>query len=316
MRNPVQPFLEQFGFFVLDGALASEMERRGADLNDPLWSAKVLLESPELIRQVSLDYFLAGADISVSSTYQATFEGFAKRGLSADAARRLFHQSVRLIQEARDAFWAVPASRGGRLRPLVGASVGPYGAYLANGAEYTGDYDLSESALADFHRPRMVALAESEPDLFCFETIPSFRELNALVNLLSEFPDLTAWMSFSTAGTDRLADGTPFQKAVEVAARSPQIIAVGVNCLAPQNVLPLLRLAAEVTDKPLLAYPNSGEKWDAANHCWLPADETADFGMLARQWFDAGARLIGGCCRTSMKEIAQIRAVLSQIQTA
>ncbi|RME58217.1 MAG: homocysteine S-methyltransferase, partial [Caldilineae bacterium] len=145
--DPFQPFLDRFGVVILDGALATELERRGADLNDPLWSAKVLLENPAMIRQLHYDYFVAGADVAITATYQASFEGFMARGLSQAEAADLMLLSVRLAQEARDAFWAEPANRTGRLRPLVAASIGCYGAFLADGSEYRGDYALDKAAL-------------------------------------------------------------------------------------------------------------------------------------------------------------------------
>src|SRR6185369_14011658 len=155
MPNPIATILETQPIVVLDGALATELERRGADLRDALWSAKVLMESPHLIREVHADYFAAGADCATTSSYQATFEGFAKRGLSHEAAADLMRLSVQLAIDARDTFWADPANRVGRAHPFVAASVGPYGAFLADGSEYRGDYDLSEEQLMDFHRPRM-----------------------------------------------------------------------------------------------------------------------------------------------------------------
>lgn len=310
MKNPIQPFLENQKCFILDGALASEMERRGANLNDPMWSTKMLFESPELVRQISYDYYMAGADVSVSSTYQATFEGFQKKGLDEKEAIEIFQKSIELVKEARDDFWAKSENQIGRAKPLVAASIGPYGAYLADGSEYSGNYNLSVEELMDFHRKRMKTLIECEPDLIAFETIPNQNEVIALVNLISEFPKMTAWLSLSTKGTSLLADSTPFEEAIEIGNQSDQIIAIGVNCLPPENVLPLLKTAKGITSKPLLAYPNSGEKWDAKNHCWLPDAEKGDFGKLALDWYKAGARLIGGCCRTSMADIRKIREVL------
>ncbi len=159
IENPFERFLGDGGVVILDGALATELEQRGANLNDALWSARILLEDPDLIRQVHYDYLVAGADVITTASYQATFEGFARRGLDHEQAAELMRLSVRLALEARDAFWAEPANRAGRVRPLVAASVGPYGAYLADGSEYRGDYGLSVAELMDFHRPRMAVLA-------------------------------------------------------------------------------------------------------------------------------------------------------------
>lgn len=306
-----QPFIEKYGIVILDGALATELERRGADLNDPLWSAKVLLESPQLIRQVHLDYFLAGADVATSASYQATFEGFSKRGTGREQAASLMRSSVRLACEAREEFWSKKENRAGRLRPLVAASVGPYGAYLADGAEYRGGYGLTEEALMAFHRPRLEVLADAGADLLAFETIPCMEEGRALVKLLAAFPGQAAWLSFSCRDEKSLNHGEPIEAAVALANSSPQIVAVGVNCTAPVFVEGLLKRAAIPAEKFLLAYPNSGEGWDAEGKCWLPAPVEKDVPGQARRWFAAGARLIGGCCRTTpddIRELARLRS--------
>ncbi len=140
---------------IVDGALATELERRGADLHDPLWSAKCLLERPDLIREVHLDYLKAGADIVTTATYQATFEGFGGRGIGYEGAARSMRDAVALAIAARDEFWSEPLRRDERLWPLVAASVGPYGAMLADGSEYRGRYSIDDRGLAEFHRPRL-----------------------------------------------------------------------------------------------------------------------------------------------------------------
>ena len=182
---------------ILDGALATELERHGCDLHDPLWSARALIEAPHLIKRVHADYFAAGADCAITATYQATFEGFARRGFTEAEAADLMRSAVRLAVEARDEFWADPAHRVGRPKPLIAASIGSYGAYLADGSEYSGDYGLTEQELIDFHRPRMAVLAATEADLFACETIPCQVEAQALAHLLAEFPERVAWISFS-----------------------------------------------------------------------------------------------------------------------
>src|ERR1700692_3155175 len=197
MHDPVHSFLALRPMMVLDGALATELERRGADLKDPVWPAKSLIERPELIHAVHLDYFRAGADVATTATYQATFEAFAQRGIEAEAAAQLMCDAGAGAAAARDEFWAEESTRPGRLRPLVAASVGPYGAMLADGSEYRGRYALSDTALADFHRPRLRVLADAGADLLAWETIPSFREAQVLADLLQEFPDACAWVSFS-----------------------------------------------------------------------------------------------------------------------
>jgi homocysteine S-methyltransferase len=286
------------------------LERRGADLNDPLWSAKLLLDNPELIRQVHVDYFEAGADVATTASYQATFAGLARRGLDHGQAADIMRRSVRLAQEARDWFWSRPA-RPGRLRPLVAASIGCYGASLHDGSEYRGDYGLSRHQLEDFHRPRMEVLAASGADLLACETIPCLLEAEALVRVLGEFPEVPAWISFSCKDDGHVCHGERLADCLAVAAACEQIIAVGVNCTPPHLVAGLLRSVAGMTRKPLLAYPNSGDTWNAATYSWHAVSRPPiDWGEAAREWHTAGARLIGGCCRTTPDDIrCMVRAL-------
>jgi homocysteine S-methyltransferase len=312
MKNPLTAFLDAHGMMLLDGALATELERRGADLRDALWSAKVLLENPALIRQVHYDYFVAGADVATSASYQATFDGFARRGLDASTAAALMQLSVELAIQARDAFWAIPEHRLGRQRPLVAASVGPYGAFLVNGSEYTGNYGLSLDELMEFHRPRVAVLANSGADLLAFETVPSLLEAEALVRLLPEFPNVYAWLSCSCADGTHLSHGEPFSAVVELANKCKQVVAVGVNCTAPEWIESLLLSVQAIAQKPLLVYPNRGEGWDPVSKCWISATGVDDFQALAQRWVAAGARLIGGCCRTTPADIEVMAAALGR----
>jgi homocysteine S-methyltransferase len=311
VSNPFDRFFVHSDFVMLDGALATELERRGAVLNDALWSARILLENPDLIRQVHYDYLAAGADVITTASYQATFAGFARNGLNHEQAADLMRLSVGLALQARESFWAEPANRTGRERPLVAASVGPYGAYLADGSEYRGDYGLSLAELMDFHRPRMAVLAAAGADLLACETIPCQVEGEALIALLREFPAVPAWLSFSCRNGQEVAGGEPFAGCAALANQSDQIVAVGVNCTAPRYIEELLQIACRVTKKPLLCYPNSGEAWDPHNNCWVGTTGTTDFHTPAQRWRAAGATLIGGCCRTTPEDIRDMRQALA-----
>jgi len=303
----LEPFLEQQGFVMLDGALATELERHGADLKHELWSAKVLMEAPEMIQRVSHDYLLAGADIITTATYQASFEGFENVGINRPRAGNLMQLSVDLAMLAREAFWSHYENHRGRLRPLVAASIGPYGACLADGGEYHGNYGLDKEALVDFHRPRMEELAHSDADMLAFETIPSKLEAQALIDLLAEFPQRKAWLSFSCKDEEQVCHGESFAECAALAETSDQIVAVGINCTAPQYMVPLLESARSVS-KPLIVYPNSGEDWLADEYRW---SGTASGSLNAASWYDAGARVIGGCCRTTPDDIARMRTELN-----
>jgi homocysteine S-methyltransferase len=302
----LDPFLEQRGVVILDGALATEIERRGADLRDPLWSAKLLLDNPALIRQVHYDYFQAGADVATTASYQATMPGLLQRGLNEQQAHDVLRLSVKLAQQARNDF-GQPA---GRLRPLVAASIGCYGAFLHNGAEYRGDYGLSMRQLIDWHHPRLEILATAGADLLACETVPCLVEAEALVRLLEDFPKTPAWLSVSCRDERSLCHGEPFTEVVALANASPNIVAVGVNCTAPRFIEALLNSVCGLDAKPLLAYPNSGETWDAEHGCWRPSPGEPDWRTNVLRWYEAGARLIGGCCRTTPATIRQIAETL------
>lgn len=309
-ENPLERLVREQGFFVLDGGLATTLEARGFDLDDPLWSARVLLEAPGAIRRVHLDFLAAGADCIVTSSYQATLEGFRRRGLGETEAEELLRRSVRLGLEARDAFWSEPRNREGRLRPLVAASVGPYGAYLADGSEYTGDYDLDDEGLYAFHRRRWQILADAGADLLACETLPSRREARVLLGLLEESPGTWAWMSFSCRDGTRLNDGSRFEAVVRDCEAATGVAAVGVNCTSPRHVSSLIDEARRVTDRLLLVYPNSGETWDASAKTWSADPTSLDRGAAAREWHEAGAAGIGGCCRVAPDDIARVRGAL------
>ena len=311
--SPFAPFLGTQGFVLLDGGLATALEARGHDLRDPLWSARVLLEAPEDVRRVHLDYLGAGADCIATVTYQATFEGLRARGLDEGRAAAAFDLAVRLAVEARDAFWAEPSHRGARRRPLVAASLGPYGAYLANGAEYAGEYDLDEDALVAWHRRRWHLLAASGADLLGCETIPSFPEARALVRLLAETPGRWGWISFQCRDGERLADGTPLEVAAAYCGRAPGVAAVGVNCVPPGRVSSLLERARRGTGGVLAAYPNSGERYDASAKAWAPGSAGDDLAAWAPRWLAQGAAVLGGCCRTGPDTIARMRRALLDI---
>jgi homocysteine S-methyltransferase len=304
--DPIAPFLERQGVLVLDGGLATELEARGCDLDDPLWSARALVESPDLVRQVHLDYLEAGADCVISASYQATVEGFVRRGHDEAQAVELLLRSVRLAGEARDAFARTPAGRV-RLRPLVAASIGPYGAARADGSEYTGDYDLDEEGLIAFHRRRWGILGRSGADLLACETIPSMAEARALLTLLRERPEVRCWISFSCRDGVHLADGTGIAAAAAEVSAVPQVLAVGVNCTAPRFIPSLLAEIRRVTGKRLVVYPNSGETYDAGRKTWQSSGEAVDFAQGAEEWHALGAALVGGCCRTGPRHIREIR---------
>ena len=294
--------LEKQKVLVLDGALATELEARGCDINDTLWSAKVLMEQPELIRQVHYDYYAAGADIGISASYQATIPGFMRRGCSEAQARQLIRSSVQLLKEAAEDYWEQQGKRMGKMPPIVAASVGPYGAYLADGSEYRGNYSCSEQELIDFHRERMQLLEEAGADLFACETIPSLREARAILQAMEQ-RKLTCWMSFSCRDAQHICEGTPIAECAEFLQEQDRVEAIGINCTAPEWIEGLIREVRRVSDKPIIVYGNSGEIYDPQAKVWKGAPCGMAYSAWAPRWYAAGANIIGGCCRTGPADI-------------
>lgn len=302
------------GPVVLDGGLATELTARGHDLSDRLWSARLLLTDPGAIEDVHLAYFQAGAQVAITASYQASIEGFAAAGLDRAEALGLMRRSVESAATARDRYREASGDDGPL---LVAGSIGPYGAYLADGSEYRGDYvdTVGADALAAFHRPRMEALRDAGADLLAIETIPSVREAEVVVRLLDEV-DLPAWLSYSCRDGISTSAGEAFEDAIAL-GDDPRIVAVGVNCTAPRFVPRLLARARVATDRPLIAYPNGGDRWDATARTWVAdAGGTFDPDAVAT-WSGLGATWLGGCCGTGPTEIRALAdAVTARGRTA
>ncbi|MBB5119079.1 homocysteine methyltransferase [Streptomyces eurocidicus] len=285
------------GPLVLDGGLSNQLVAQGCDLSDALWSARLLADDPGQIRAAHAAYARAGAQVLITASYQATFEGFARRGIGREKAAALLRSSVALARAA-----------GGEEgpRPWVAASVGPYGAMLADGSEYRGRYGLSVAELERFHRPRVETLAAAAPDVLALETVPDMDEAEALLRAAAPC-GVPVWLSYSVAGEHTRA-GQPLRDAFALAAGNDQVIAVGVNCCEPADADRAVALAAAATGKPVVVYSNSGEEWDARARAWR-GRPTFDPARVAG-WRSAGARLVGGCCRVGPDRIAELARVL------
>ncbi|WP_030769101.1 MULTISPECIES: homocysteine S-methyltransferase [unclassified Streptomyces] len=284
---------------LLDGGLSNQLAAQGCDLSGDLWSGRVLAEHPDHVAAAHTAYARAGAEVLITASYQVGYEAFAAHGHDHAETTALLRRSVRLaarVAEAADhEVW-------------VAASVGPYGAVLADGSEYRGRYGLSVRELAAFHRPRIEALLAAGPDVLAVETIPDTDEAEALLTVLAE-TGAPAWLS-CTVAAGRTRAGQPLHEAFALAAASPQVIAVGVNCCDPADVLPALEAAASVTAKPLLAYPNDGSVWNAGTRTWHPPRAPAPWPTHA--WYATGARLIGGCCRIGPDRIADLAGAVHE----
>ncbi|MEW4353603.1 homocysteine S-methyltransferase [Streptococcus pneumoniae] len=308
--------LEARDYLILDGALGTELESRGYDVTGKLWSAKYLLKNPQVIKDLHDTYLKAGADILTTSSYQATVPGLVEVGLSEQEALATIASTVELARESRENFWRglSKEEQENRLYPLISGDVGPYAAYLADGSEYTGDYHLTVEEYKNFHRPRIQQLVEAGSDFLGIETIPNMGETKALLDLLAtEFPDVESYISFVATDDSHLADGTPIEEVGSLCQACPQVVAVGINCSAPELFPSLLEKLATTTNKPLIAYPNSGEVYDGVTQTWHQApDHSRTLAENAKIWQNLGAKILGGCCRTRPRDIAYLAKELKK----
>jgi homocysteine S-methyltransferase len=300
------------GVVVLDGGLATELEARGIDLSGRLWSAHLLVTDPDAIEEIHLDYFRAGARVATTASYQASVPGFEAAGLDRAAALAAIATSVTVARRARERHVEETGVSIDEL--LVAGSVGPYGALLADGSEYRGDYDPGQAALAAFHRPRIEALVAAGVDLLAMETMPTVREAEVLVDLLDEV-GMPAWLSFSCRDSSSTSAGEPIEDAMAFGSH-PRVVAVGVNCTAPRHMPALLEAASSATDRPLIAYPNAGDRWNAGSRRWI-ADPTGAFDPVAvASWTSYGATWLGGCCGTGPTQIRALADVIAARERA
>ena len=287
------------GTVILDGGLSTELEACGHDVSSALWSARLLRDDPGAIVAAHAAFAAAGAQVATTASYQATVEGFGAAGVDVAEARRLIASSVALAREGQAVGW-------------VAGSVGPYGAMLADGSEYTGAYvvEVSIAELRAFHRPRMELLAEAGADVLACETVPAAAEAEALI-AEAEALGVPVWLSLTTVvGDDGVVRTRRGERAADVFAMTDgvdAVIAVGVNCTAPAAIVPSVA-AASVASKPVVVYPNSGEGWDAVHRSWTGTPGIATDDVPG--WVGAGARLIGGCCRIRPEHIAAIAAAV------
>jgi homocysteine S-methyltransferase len=310
-RSYLNLLFARIGAVVLDGGLATELERQGNDLNHKLWSARLLLTDPAAIRNAHRAYLEAGAMCITTASYQASVPGLAAAGIPAAQARKLLMDSVSIAHQAVADFLGRPWRPGEVDRPFVAASIGPYGAFLADGSEYRGNYGISIDKLRNFHAERLDVICQAQPDLLACETIPSAQEAEVLRDLLVESSNAMAWVSFSCVDGEHICDGTSIQECAALFENCPQVFAIGLNCTAPQYVRSLIeKIKVAAPTKRIVVYPNSGQVYNALGRIWTGATSAVDFGELAKEWLDAGATLIGGCCQTGPEHIRAIREAI------
>ncbi|NNF33704.1 MAG: homocysteine S-methyltransferase [Saprospiraceae bacterium] len=301
--------LNNFIPLIIDGGLSNVLESYGCHLNHPLWTASLLSEKPEVIAQTHYDYIIAGAQCISTASYQATVPGFMSLGHSEKESKALILKSIELAWKAIDR-----AIHDGKIeeRPLVAASLGPYGAFLADGSEYRGDYDITDDLLAAFHRERIQLMESERIDLYAFETVPSYQEAKVLSELLSK-TQVPAWVSFSCKDDGHINDGTPIADCISLFKDHPTVFALGVNCTPPKYISGLIQKMKDArSGKKILVYPNSGEVYDPGTKTWLGLSEPLHFMKMAREWIELGAEMIGGCCRIGPEHIRELRQMVEK----
>lgn len=306
--NFIKDILEKQKAIILDGALGTFMQIKGYDVNDSLWSAKFLDENPDVIANIHKEYLEVGSDCIITSSYQASVEGFLKKGFSEKRAEELLRLSIKIAKRARDEFWENLENKDNRIKPLVAASIGPYGAFLADGSEYSGDYKISDDELINFHKNRLDIILDEKPDLIACETMPSFKEVKTLCELLKEYPKTSNWITFSAKNDSFTNAGDDIISSMKYLENQNHIDAIGINCTAPQYISSLIEKIKSVSNKPIVVYPNGGSKYNPITKKWEKGEVSAtEFAKMAYLWYKNGASIIGGCCETEAKEIKLIR---------
>lgn len=288
---------------LIDGGLSNQLEAQGCNLNHPLWTAHLLETDPEAIVKSHLAYLKAGAQCITTASYQVSKQGFVKFGIDEHETDLLLLKSVNLAKEAIDSYMK---SNPGKARPLIAASIGPYGAFLADGSEYHGNYGLSDKELMDFHAKRIQLLNTSEADVFAIETIPSAQEARILARILED-SHKPAWLCFSCQDDELLNDGTPIAASIIDLNQHPKIFALGVNCTHPGFISGLINtIKPLMNDKKIIVYPNLGESYDAITKTWVGESEVLFNEKLVLQWIELGADIVGGCCRVGPIQIKKV----------
>ncbi len=307
-RARIDALLRRKAPLLLDGGLATELESQGHKLESVLWSAELLESAPEAIVAAHRAYLAAGAEVLITASYQLSSLGLRSAGYAEQRLPELVQRCTQLADSARAAHLkANPASTSPL---LIAASVGPYGAALADGSEYSGDYGVSDAELRDFHADRLKLLDSSGADLLACETLPSEQEARVLSELLRQC-QTPAWVSFSCRDGAELNDGSSLRSCARLFASHPVVLAVGVNCTSPRYTLALLEeLRAGAPRQAHVVYPNSGETFDVQERTWHGTATPAECGAAALEWRAKGADLIGGCCRMGPEHIRAMAGAL------
>lgn len=306
MRASLEEILSANKIMIIDGSMSTALENLGAELNNDLWTAQTLAEKPDLVKQVHINYFRVGADCGITCSYQATIPGLIKHGYTEHEAEDIIKSSVQVFLEARSQWWEAEGKNSGRSFPLCLGSVGPYGAYLADGSEYTGNYNIDSESLYNFHRRRIELLNEAGADILLFETQPSLEEVMIEAEIAEEL-EADYWVSFSCKDGEHICKGNKISECAKKLSKGHEYLKMlGVNCTKPEYIVSLISELKKGSDLPVAVYPNSGEVYDPETKTWTHSEGGIDFGSYALLYMRAGAQAVGGCCTTTEKHIMQV----------
>ncbi|TDM50423.1 homocysteine S-methyltransferase [Macrococcoides goetzii] len=278
---------------ILDGGFGTTVEQFGYDVKHELWSSNLLQSNPEAVYIVHQAFVDSGAEIILTNTYQASVQSFLNIGIDRQAARKYLEKAVELATRAADD------------KAIVAGSLGPYGAMLGNGSEYTGDYKETEEDYIQYHKERLDILIEAGVNVFAFETIPNIEEIKAVKTMLCDYPSIEAWVSVTLKDSDHLSDGTSLEEVIRVVNEIDNVLAFGVNCTSVKVIDGAVDKLIALSDKPLILYPNGGRKYDAVNKIWIDQHD-ASLVEAAVRWKDKGVKIIGGCCQVGPEEISEL----------
>ena len=288
---------------ILDGGLSHILESQGCDLNHKLWTASIITDNPEAIVKAHLEYINAGADIITTASYQASIPGLESVGYTKSEAKEIILETARLAERATELSLSLS-------KPLIAASIGPYGAFLADGSEYTGGYGTSDQALLEFHKERIEILEGSTADYLACETIPCIQEAQILSEILAQSKK-PSWVSFSFKDDKHINDGSKLSECVEIFQNHPKVFAIGVNCTNPGFVSKIIMsIRSSGWKGKIIAYPNSGEIYNAESKSWASSERQQEFLGLAKEWIEIGVDILGGCCRIGPSEIKEVKRLV------
>ena len=277
------PFVNLFknnDLVILGGAMGTELQRRGYKTKLPLWSAGANTDVPELVKEIHLDYFNAGADICITNTFRTTPRTYKKLGREQDAHDALT-KSVELALDAKE---------------KIGRNVFCGGSYAPLEDCYCPELVPSKDELEHEHGQLAQWLKEAGVDFLMPETINDKNEAQAMAQAASN-ATLPFIISFVTDEKGKLLDGSDISEVLEV-TDFPERVAVSLNCREIDTIDSAFNVLKEKYNGIVGLYPNGfGHPHDDLGWVFEDTPDSADkFANTALKWNQSGAKLIGGCC--------------------